>query len=60
MADKIAVSVANAAEMLDLSPDTVERLVKAGHLAKVPHLGITRIPVAELHRFAEQTMAVAS
>lgn len=57
---KIAVSVIEAAELLGLSKTTVTNLVNEGHIARVPHLGIIRIPVAELHRFAEQSMAVAS
>ena len=60
MATKIAVSAREAGQMLSLSADTVTRLVNDGQLARVPHLGIIRIPVAELHRFAEQGMAVAS
>lgn len=48
----IAVSVRRAAELLDLSPDTVYRLVEAGHLPRVPHVSIVRIPVAAIEAFA--------
>lgn len=55
--ETIAVSARRAAELLDVSPDTVNRWVTAGHLARVPHLSIVRIPVADIKRFAESGMA---
>lgn len=51
-ADRIAVSVRRAAELLDVSADTVTRLVKDGHLPRVPHVSIIRIPVAAIEAFA--------
>jgi len=54
--ETIAVSARRAAELLDVSPDAVNRWVKAGHLARVPHLTIVRIPVADIKRFAESGM----
>lgn len=55
--EPLAVSVPRAAEMLDISADTVYRLVEAGHLPRVPHLGIIRIPVTALRAFAEGEVA---
>lgn len=52
----IALSAVDAGIALGVSADTIERLVAAGHLARVPHLGHIRIAVAELDRFATSTM----
>lgn len=48
----VAVSATTAAEMLDVSDDTVRRLVNKGHLPRVPHLSKVRIPVAAIEAFA--------
>jgi excisionase family DNA binding protein len=55
--EPIAVSCIEAGRLLCLSKDTVERLVRDGHLPRVPHLGVIRIPVAAIRRFAEQQAA---
>lgn len=57
---KLAVSVDEAAEMLSVSRRTAYRLVAAGQLDTVPDLGVTRIPVESVRRFAEAGLAVAS
>lgn len=60
MAETIAVSARVAGTMLGVSADTVTRWVNAGLLARVPHLHIIRIPVADLKRFAESGMERAA
>ena len=52
----LAYTTAQVADLLQVSPDTVQRLVKKGALRPVPHLtGKIRIPVAELERFMADT-----
>jgi len=55
----IAVSVPRAAELLDVSADTVYRWVANGVLPRVPHLSIVRIPVAALEAFANSGQVAA-
>lgn len=52
MSAPVAVSADRAAEMLDVSRDTVRRLIRRGHLPRVPHLTVIRIPVAAIEAFA--------
>ena len=53
--EKLAYSAQEAADLLGVSDWTVYRLVDAGDLAKVPHLGKrVLIAKAELERFAQQ------
>ena len=46
-----AYSVTEVAERLDVSPQTVYRLIADGHLAAVPHLRPTRIAGTALEAF---------
>ncbi|HEY2303915.1 MAG TPA: helix-turn-helix domain-containing protein [Acidimicrobiales bacterium] len=46
-----AYAVAQVAERLEVSDQTVYRLIKDGHLATVPHLSPTRIAAAALDEF---------
>jgi excisionase family DNA binding protein len=48
----VAVSADRAAEMLGVSRDTVRRLISRGHLPRVPHLSVIRVPVAAIEAFA--------
>lgn len=48
----LAVSAQTAAEMLDLSVDTIERLVRDGHLHRIPHVSVIRITIESLTAFA--------
>lgn len=59
--DKLAFSVAEAAEILGVSVWTIYRLVDSEALAKVPHMG-KRVVIAryELERFAAQGVKAAS
>ena len=50
--DRLAVSVAEAAQMLGVSKRTGYRLVASGILHPLPGLAITRIAVAEIERLA--------
>lgn len=51
--ERLAFSAAEAAQILGISTSSVYKLVEAGVLAKVPHLG-SRVLIArvELERFA--------
>lgn len=60
MNEQIAVKVTRAAELLDTSPDTIERLVAKGHLPRVPHVGRILIPTRALREFAELGMVGAA
>jgi excisionase family DNA binding protein len=42
------------AEVLDLSPSTVKRLIRAGDLAAVKVAGSTRVRVEDLRAFVER------
>ena len=53
----LAVSTNVAAEMLGVSDDTVRRLVAAGHLPRVPHLSLIRIPVAAIECYVNGEVA---
>lgn len=55
--EPVAVSAHQAAEMLNVSPDTVYRLVRNGHLPRVPHIDLVRIPVVAIHNFAQGVAA---
>jgi hypothetical protein len=55
--EPLAVSTRVAGSLLDVSHDTIERLVAQGALPRVPHLGVIRIPVAALKAFAEKGAA---
>lgn len=56
MVTPLAYTTAEVADALQVSPDTVQRLVRKGLLRPVPHLGgKIRIPVAELERFMADT-----
>lgn len=57
--DPVALSAAQAGEVLGVSEWTIRRLVKDGHLRKVPYLG-DRVLIArvELERFANQGLTV--
>lgn len=46
-----AYSVAEVARRLDVSTDTVRRLIAAGHLVTVPHLSPTRVAARTLDAF---------
>lgn len=49
---RLALTVPETAKSLGTSPDTVRRLIRAGHLPVVPHMGTRQlIPVAALHEF---------
>lgn len=49
---RIAYSVEEAAELLSLSSSEVRRLIRKGHLRRVPHTGRVLIAHRELERFA--------
>jgi len=49
---RIAYSVDEAAEMLSLSSSEVRRLIRKGHLRRVPHTGRVLVAHRELERFA--------
>jgi excisionase family DNA binding protein len=53
--EKLAFSVAESAEILGCSENHVYRMVDAGHLARIPHMG-RRVLIAriELERFTAQ------
>jgi excisionase family DNA binding protein len=55
--ERLAVSAVEAGKMLGVSDDTVRRLVESGHLPRVPHLSLIRIPVEALRRFAAGEVA---
>lgn len=49
---RAALTVAEAAESLAVSPDTVRRLIAEGHLRTLPHMGRSvRVPVASVQEF---------
>lgn len=53
----VVVGLADAALMLNTSPERVSELIRDGVIATVPHLSTPKklaIAVAELHRFANQ------
>ena len=52
--ERLAYSAAEAADALNVSPRTIERLVKRGALRAVPYLSHIRISVDELERFANE------
>jgi len=56
---KIAVSAADAGELLGMSGETVRRLVKKGVIARIPHLDRLLIARVELDRFANQPAATS-
>lgn len=55
--EKLALTAHEAADSLGVSYDTIKRLVAEGKLARVPHLGVIRIPVTSLRAFAEGEVA---
>lgn len=52
---KLAVTTAGAATMLDVSPRTVDRLVSRGELRRIKVGGSSRIPIADLCKFVEDS-----
>ena len=53
----VVVGLADAARMLNTSPDKVSELIREQRIASVPHLSSPKkiaIAVAELQRFANQ------
>jgi excisionase family DNA binding protein len=57
MSTPVAVSADRAAETLGVSRDTVRRLIRRGHLPRVPHLSVIRVPVAAIEAFAMSGVA---
>lgn len=56
----LTYSVPQAAKALGTSPDTVRRLIRAGHLPTVPHVGARQlVPVAALEAFVAGTHSTA-
>lgn len=58
--EKLAFSVGEAADMIGVSAWTIYRLVEAGDLTKLPHLG-KRVLIArvELERFVAEGVRAA-
>ena len=56
----LTYSVPDAAIALGISPDTVRRLIRNGHLPVVPHVGARQlVPVAALEAFVAGTPSTA-
>lgn len=55
--ERVAVSAVEAGKMLGVSDDTVRRLIAEGHLPRIPHLSLIRIPVDAIRRFAAGEVA---
>jgi excisionase family DNA binding protein len=50
-----ALTTAQVADVLQVSPRQVQRMIAAGRLAKVPHMGaLVRVAAAELERFMNE------
>lgn len=60
VADKLALSVPEAAQLVGLSERAVRRLVDGGILARVPDTDRVLIARAELDRWVTSTMAKAA
>ena len=54
--EKLALSVPEVAELVGLSDPTVRRLVKQGHLARVPHTERVLVARKEVERWVTSTM----
>lgn len=56
----LALRVERTAEMLDLSPSSVKRLIRTGDLPAVKVGGATRVRVSDLQAFVEHLAANGS